>query len=292
MRLSTPTRMRRTTAVGVGGSADDRVPSQQVGEAGDPAHRPSRVVRTGWAAPTGDGERVAQRAVGVGIPRVRAADEVGAVEHEGPQLVGVPHGERLAEERAVGVAVEVHLADAEVPQDGREVVGCHRGPVQVGPRAQLAAALADRGIAVAAVRLEPRADDRLGQTGSAVVHDQQLSPTEQRPEQVLVVVAAARRGESRPALDRHDRTEARSVLVSAWRQLEVDPEVTPGRRRTVERAPRCGHIWYGDRTHKHESEVRRVAWPGEGRVRVALPRRARRERWSPAPRRWPSSRSP
>jgi hypothetical protein len=99
--------------VGVGGAAGDRVVAKQPGEPRDPVDRAAGPLGAGRAAAAGESEGTPQRPVGVGVPRVGAADEVRRVEDQGPQPLRVVHGEGLGEERAVGVAVEVDLVDAE-----------------------------------------------------------------------------------------------------------------------------------------------------------------------------------
>jgi len=82
-------------------------------------------------APTGVAEGVAQGPVRVQVPGVGALDPVGGVEDEAAQPIWMAHGERLAEEGAVGVAVEVDPFDGQRVEHGGEVVRCLVAPLEV-----------------------------------------------------------------------------------------------------------------------------------------------------------------
>jgi hypothetical protein len=62
-------------------------------------------------------KRKTNRSVGVDVERIRACDEVGGVQYESADSIGVTYGEGLRKERTVGIAVEVDLVDVEMIQD-------------------------------------------------------------------------------------------------------------------------------------------------------------------------------
>ena len=153
------------------------------------------------------------------------------------QVALVARDERLHEVRAVGVPVEVDLAQPERPQDrgevargvdGREQVGGVKG----GPPGPAVAALDLAG----ARRHDPRELGSRGHTpkpldrpavderraaGAAVVHEQQSTLAQQRPVDPHVLVAASRGRVAGTALHGHER----GVSGVVARRQPAEPDV-------------------------------------------------------------------
>ena len=225
MSVLTVTRVRFRTPVRVRRHSGDGVVAQPLHQPCQPVHRATGPSRAVGAASARHRERMPDGAIGVGVPRVCPADEVRRVERQGTHPFRVPDGERLAEERPVGVAVQVDLADAELVEHGREVVGREGAAVQVRGGAEVGSAGSDRTVAVALVGLQPRAADRVGLPGSPVVDEQELAAAQQGPEEVEVVAATVGRRISRSALGGHDRAQGRPGTVGGQVQLVGDADL-------------------------------------------------------------------
>ena len=181
------------------------------------------------------------------VPGIQADERVGRVERQAAEHAREASGERLGEERAVGVPVEVDLRDAERLQHrrhvlarrgrGEEVRGVDRSAAAVVP------ALVERCGAFADDALERRrarrSRERLQRgaaqggrsAGAAVVDREQVPAFEQRPVHRRVsgrrspraVEHRFARGIARAALDRDDgplrRARARRI------EMERDPDL-------------------------------------------------------------------
>ena len=172
----------------------------------------------------------------VGVPGVEPGDRVRPVERQGAHALGVAHGEGLAVERAVRVAVQVDLLDAELVQHGDEVLGGVAGAVQGRGGAELLRARAGVRQVVARVRLERRAVQRAGAARAARVDQQHVAPAGEVAREVEVPVAARGRRVAGPALHEHERAERRLVGLRARVELEADADArVRGRVEPVER---------------------------------------------------------
>ena len=136
----------------------------------------------------------------------------------------MPPGEDLREERAVRVAVQVHLAQVQRPDHGGEVVGGVGAAVQVGVVAELLAALGRRRRVRRDEVLQRRAVDGLGPPGPALVDDQEVALAQQRPVHVVVRLRAAGRAVAGTALVRHDGAQQRLGRVAGRDEREPDAD--------------------------------------------------------------------
>ena len=112
--------------VGVVRGAHDRMAAQRLRQPLDPQVGPPGQGRAARVTLTHAPEPVARRPVRVAVPGVGGGHRVRAVQHQRAQQVRVPHGEHRAEERAVGVAVQIDLVDPERGHDVGEVVSGRR----------------------------------------------------------------------------------------------------------------------------------------------------------------------
>ncbi len=130
--------------------------------------------------------------------------------------------ERLPEERAVRVAVQVDAVDPQRVEHSGEVVGGQRRAVEVGRGAELLATQPDVLDVVALQRLEPRTVDDRRRARAASIDEQHVATGEQWCEQIEVVVARIGRRVAGPALDGDDGAERRLVVVGGAMELEAD----------------------------------------------------------------------
>ena len=155
-------------------------------------------------------DAVVRRLIQVAPPRVPPLDRVGGVERHGPHPIGMTDREGLREEGAVGIAVQVDLLDPQRVEHPGEVVGCERSAVALGHRPERLGAvlLGDvprLGVVILVLHLELVAHERIGASGSAQIHQQEVVVTAQRTEELHVPVAGGDRRVAGATLDRDDR---------------------------------------------------------------------------------------
>ncbi len=181
--------------------------------AGPLAHQPDRALQ----------RRQGERAGGVvvGVHRVRSG------QHDGPHVLRVPRGVGRHQVRPVGVAEEVDPVQPQRSAHVVEVVGDGRGPVVAGLVPQLLPALPDRR-ALRVHRAEEevrcgqcRTGERIGPPHTAGVHQQQVTPVQDRLEAFRVAVAdeVDGRGAGPSGVD-HDGAQRGAGLVGARDQGE------------------------------------------------------------------------
>ena len=130
----------------------------------------------------------------------------------------------LAEERAVGVAVEEDLAEAEGAADGIEVVGGFARGVAGVARAELVGAFADRDRFLDQAALQRRAVDDVGEPGPPLVEEDEVAAAQDRSERgdQRGGEGLGGRGVAGAAVHRHDRPQARLAAVAAPTDGEGD----------------------------------------------------------------------
>jgi hypothetical protein len=129
-------------ALGVGADTAHRVGADARDEPRQHGDGILAACRAARPARADDPQRAPGRLREVAERRVRARQRIGAVEYQRPQPVGVVDRERLAEVRAVGVAVVVDLLDAQRVEHVGQVVDRGAGVVAVDAGAELAGAAA------------------------------------------------------------------------------------------------------------------------------------------------------
>ena len=205
--------------------------------------------------------------------RILSFHRVGSVEHERPQPIGVARRERLAEERPVGVAVQVDAPEPERVEDERKVVSGERGAVQIGPRAELRAAQSHVVDVVAPVRLERPAVDRPRRSCAAVVDEEQVAPVEKWLEEVEVAVPAGRGRIPGAALGGDDRAERGALTIAPLRGARARPVASPPSDPPDRAEP--GRVHSGHRRQRRRGASSRPPRPGPRGPGHPLWRRAR-----------------
>ena len=147
----------------------------------------------------------------------------------------MPGRERLADEGAVAVAVEIDFVDLQRIQHGGNVVGGEMRAVEIRLRAELIGARFQRGGIARIARLNFRTIDRAGGSRAALVDDDHVAMFAQRAEDVEIRVARASAGIARPAFLRQQRAARRRALVEARVVLETDRDRAPDPACRIER---------------------------------------------------------
>ena len=217
------------------------------------------------------------------VPRVGAAPRVRRVEHDRVQHRGVAGDEVLHEVGAVGVAVEVDLAQPQGAQDRGEIVGRVGGGEEIAcaaavarvdlPRAAPRTARERAARRAAGEALHALAVDQRRVARAAVVDEQQTALAQQlAPVDPAVLDAAAGRRVARAALDGDQRRPGGAAAVPA----EGDADAATRRPRGVERPRRASRTTLARSCEA--SSTRRAAWrpAPAGRARRRGARQGRR----------------
>ena len=176
--------------------------------------------------------------------------------------------ERLRDERAVAVAVQVDVPRVQGAEHIGEVVGHGCRSVVVRGVAHLLRTVARGGDRVVAL-LQRAAAQRRRPARAAVVDEQEVAVVHDRREQREVRVARAGRREAGAAFDRDDRALGLRAHVGAGVQLDADRELVAVRMAAVERhvhrsAPRTGDVFARIERDRAEGD-RRVGIEPAGR---------------------------
>src|SRR5258708_1124544 len=115
----------------------------------------------------------------------------------------------LRKERAVRIAVEIDLVDAQRVEHSSHVVRGKAGTVEIGSRSQIRAAIRNVWQRRIGILLQRLTIYILRRAGAAIVDEKQIAAIHQRMKQPNISRATTRSGVSRPALSRHDRPQAR-----------------------------------------------------------------------------------
>ena len=145
------------------------------------------------------------------------------------------HGERLGEEGAVAVTVEVDGGDPERGEHRDHVLHGRGGRVEVRRRSEPVGAQLGVGHPVPVVRLGLRAVERAREPGAALIDQQQGATVHHRPVQIEVEASTGGGRVAGPSFVRHDRGQRRPAEIRARVVLERDRDRAGCASRSVER---------------------------------------------------------